>query len=448
MHDVVKVILDTLKDNYSKEIIIPFRVKNEFHKNRDGIIKQLSKKSPIADERKVIDKDFNEILSLISKTKNKGKYIKRENGQFEPVMDSIYNYVSKKKSLILTEYNNSDSLVFKYSDQNDPILNFVNSFKTPFNPSNLDQMDMASKWSTRLSLGMKPGLTDATKTFDKNDEFSRCGDYFIWHEILRNDLHADEILFVTEESKGDWQAEKNKEDIDPFLEKEFKQVNGNDKKITFLWLNSFLFQYIIPLLDSEHAYIVAFITENKALFDEIFIGKKYADSIISEVAEDLIQNTIQHCIGQDRFCDVFELDNVEIEEIELINKDKVVYDYYPNSNELYQGCSLKIVGKCSIEVDDGYFDGEIMTCRFSNVPFSLAADCCCHFYFDGQVIRFNQIDQLEMSDLVLEKDKGHSQYDYDDYIDDGLNTCPDCGDILDEDNDAGNGFCKKCAPNH
>ena len=47
-------------------------------------------------------------------------------------------------------------------------------------------------------------------------------------------------------------------------------------------------------------------------------------------------------------------------------------------------------------------------------------------------------DLLEVEDLT----------EYPSEDDDDYNICPDCGERYDIENDGGNGFCIKCAPNH
>lgn len=39
-------------------------------------------------------------------------------------------------------------------------------------------------------------------------------------------------------------------------------------------------------------------------------------------------------------------------------------------------------------------------------------------------------------------------FDYEEPLPDAFNICPDCGCQINLNNDGGNGFCVKCAPNH
>lgn len=73
-----------------------------------------------------------------------------------------------------------------------------------------------------------PGLTDNKKEAYPDDPFRKAGDYFIWYEMLYKHPKSEtitDVIFVTDESKGDFWDSKGSNTINHFLEKEFSKVN-------------------------------------------------------------------------------------------------------------------------------------------------------------------------------------------------------------------------------
>ncbi len=169
-NSVTEAILRVLTNYYANEVIIPWRASFEYSKNREGIIKKADSINILTIARRELDeayKGIGEKIDSMLKLKNVDAF----NTSFKDETEKIKKSIELSKSKIFAELNDSiDEYDVNY-ETNDPVLSFVETHKNSNIPSFNEQIELASKFWTRHSLSIPPGLTDSKKEKDPLDPF-------------------------------------------------------------------------------------------------------------------------------------------------------------------------------------------------------------------------------------------------------------------------------------
>lgn len=210
-------------------------------------------------------------------------------------------------------------------------------------------------------------------------------------------------------------------------------------------LNSFV--EVLAKADDRATYLEEFLKSNE--------GVRYE---IEEAIKETVYNASFDIERKSYYC-IDESDVVMISDIEYETKIlDIVNDFATVS--VAAKCVIKIWYKYTDE-DQSYWDREDQNYLWQTIveledtyPISFEIDIKLDIsgwipsMEERQEILFEEY--LEMpSTIVLYEDDLLEEEDLTEYSsDDEYNICPDCGERFDIENDGGNGFCIKCAPNH
>ncbi len=206
-------ILESLSDR----IWIPFKVADEFHRNRINCI---------SDQQKAYDyfiKAYDKVVCDFNSTLN--KYKQHKVLDIEEHKKDLEAFTSKaKKKIEKTKKKHPDYI------KNDSILNNIScilqkKIGTEYTENYLQKI--YDDGESRFSKKIPPGYMDR----DKSDNYRLYGDLIIWKDII-NKATTDKksIIFVTSDNKEDWWLEYNGKRLGPRPEliQEFKKETGQE----------------------------------------------------------------------------------------------------------------------------------------------------------------------------------------------------------------------------
>ncbi len=271
---------------------IPNQVYAEYKRNQKG------KKDAVVELFKNAQSySLAEINTSKDRVLQKIKTLKLQNHIWE---DDLQDNITKKyKELIDLLKAGYQDLENKYEDDikaiknNDIVDDLVDSLfdKTEKDFSIIEKMHICEEGEIRYKYRIAPGYTDAEKMEDGNNFTKKYGDLLIWKEMLRKvNGTAINMIFVQEERKKDWLAEKNGCVLAEVLIEEYSDVSSG--KIEVCNFEGFLAKYACDL-GIQEPIIGEFIKKLKlerAVYNHIM---SEADSIAQEEVENSFDN---YCI--------------------------------------------------------------------------------------------------------------------------------------------------------
>lgn len=292
----------------------------------------------------------------------------------------------------------------------------------------------------RYKKEIPPGFKDAKN----KDGIRKYSDLIIWKEILGYVKDKDlNVIFVTDDVKADWRENENI--FHSKLIEEFR--NETEKKIVPFTSVSFYakvsedygvsktdaIEIALRLTDSDY-----FKRIDADVFDKIY-------NEITWSGENLIESYSAH-IGTEG---IDELEVIEHEFVDAIQidreDDKIIYQF--KYFVVAEGTSFDYLGRDDDTKDvilspGAYhkFEGNILV----NVERTIEAFID---YGDDSDFDTAEIVSGEMEETEYEP-YSYSDSDYYEDVPDTYDTCPDCGRRINQENDAGTGFCIECSPNH
>ena len=196
--------------------------------------------------------------------------------------------------------------------------------KTEKDFSIIEKMHICDEGEIRYKYKIAPGYTDAGKEEDGNNFTKKYGDLLIWKEMLRKvNGTAINMIFVQEERKKDWLAEKNGCVLADVLIEEYSDVSNG--KIEVCNFEGFLESYARDLGIQEPIIgeLIKRLRLERAVHNYIM---SEADAIAQEVIEscfdDLyVMNEVYSQIGFDSVYggNFEEAENVEAYDISIIS---------------------------------------------------------------------------------------------------------------------------------
>lgn len=306
----------------------------------------------------------------------------------------------------------------------------------------------------RYKREIPPGYKDAKN----KDGIAKYSDLILWKEIIKFAREERRnIIFVTDDVKRDWwNIENDTYTFLPQLIQEFTSqtrilAQENDNMSSSLL-------HIVPFVSSDfyEAISHSMSVPRSDIVDQALqiTNTGYIDSVkdivFNHIENELryselnyIKNTTMPIIGSEGITewlfDEYELDSFQLLEreddqivYELIYNIKMQgnsYDYFGSygeiENELYSSPYIhRVQGQIAVEIIrsvDIFMDFE-----YSDE-------------FDSAQITYGNFEQIDFTHCWETEQKN---------IKDAYNTCPDCGNPINFDNDGGNGFCLGCASNH
>lgn len=391
-NSVTEAILKVLKEHYDDMVIVPWRASFEYLKNHDGVIKKAGNVNVLTIAKRELNeayKNIGERIESMLKLKN----IEAFNTSFKDEIKKIKKDFESSRNKIFAELSDSIEEYDVDYETSDPVFPFVESHKTLTIPSFNEQIELASRFWTRYSFSIPPGLSDTNKEIDPADPFRKCGDYFIWQEILTNRPKIKKVIFVTAENKKDFWEEKRSNEFSRMLIDEF---NENNRGVVFepLHFGMFLEKYIIPHL-TDDIDTIGFLEKNKKLLDRIFVDKDFVDMCFDGIYE-MGDSLLDDYVGDSLMCgNITDFYDVCIDDIEVTtDKNDIYLVYEPLKNSITAYFSLRITGNCNIREFLYHDEGEDVDEYHPYATFDIKAEVEAVYRFDGKIILFENFENF------------------------------------------------------
>lgn len=444
-------------------IVIPNTVHHEFKKHNRALY---------SDRKKALSIIIRGISDKISEQKNKThnlyKDLQRRNfpntDELLNKIDALYNQIcdelkeydeTHKEINFLNELWDKDvpSEIVSHIKDNDRILPALSADEI---------FDICDEGVTRYKKTTPPGFKDAK---DK-DGVRKYADLIWWKEVIKyaNKVRKN-IILVTDDVKEDWWNQDENGDFyfHPDLLNEFnenttvKKPNGSESKVCIYPFTSVDFYKCIS--DFYHIESIGALELSLKVTEDSYIKS------LDENIKDFIERTLQY--SNDSYIDIDTMTsygsegvdewNVNVEE--CINHE--ITDVYDGEAEYYVEYEVSMTGN-SYEYwgrDDETKDSILSPPMKHTVGGKVTV--CIHRSV-SEDMDFNkdlQYEELELCDSDIKEidfydcnssyeDEYEDEYDESDNCNNAYTECPDCGCKINHENDAGNGFCTKCAENH
>ena len=283
-------------NKYMEKFWIPNQVYNEYKRNqkikKDAVVELFKNARLYSLEEINTSKD--RVLQKI-KTLKLQNYI-YENDLYEDITEKFKELIDLLKDGYRDLENKYDDDIKSITDKDivDELVGRLFS-KTEKDFSIIEKMHICEEGEIRYKYKIAPGYTDAGKEEDGNNFTKNYGDLLIWKEMLRKvNGTALNMIFVQEERKKDWLAEKKGCVLADVLIEEYSDVSNG--KIEVCNFEGFLASYAHDLGIQE-----PIIGE---LIKRIRLEQAVYNYIISE-ADAIAQEGIENC-----FDDFYVMDEV------------------------------------------------------------------------------------------------------------------------------------------
>ena len=298
-------------------------------------------------------------------------------------------------------------------------------------PSQEDIYKWCDEGVSRYKKEIPPGFKDAKR----KDGVRKFSDLILWQELLRYAKRENiSVVFVTDDVKADWwQTDDNgNKQFHTKLVEEFKKTGNQIVPMTSLpFFNDISKDYGIEKTD------VVEIALN--MTDEDYY-RRIKDRVFETVEEDLIYGAIVY-IDEDsaHICSEgiseFEIMNYEFIRAERVDREKDVVGYEFTYNVNLTGTSYDYWGKDEDTKELIFSSGRDHT--FEGMIIVRVERETAIFY------DFRNDNGFELTQII---DGNIREIEYCDRIEPPgeFGYCPNCGEPLNMDNDAGTGFCIAC----
>lgn len=242
----------------------------------------------------------------------------------------------------------------------------------------------------------------------------------------------------------------------------FCNLIGNDGIFSFIGKQKVKHWYDVTVYDNLNSFVeVLAKADDRATHLKEFLksdeGIKYE---IEEAIKEAVENASFDIERKSYYC-IDESDVINISDIEYETKILDIDDNFATVSVAAK-CVVKIWYKYTDE-DQSYWDREDQCYLWQMVveledtyPISFNMDIKLDIsgwlpsVEERQDILFEEYVEMPSTIVLYEDDllEVEDLTEYPSEDDDDYNICPDCGERYDIENDGGNGFCIKCAPNH
>lgn len=430
--DFIEFSLNCL-EAVKEKMILPSTVKLEFERHHNQEYRSMNKKFEKAN-RKMLDAANSAKEKMLSQC---ALFESQQLPDITEIQEVIIESFSQLDTVINNYFDDRNVLeqitsIQAKTDFVDELVTAIPTQQTLPCLSQKELYDICSDGENRYKKNLPPGFKDSKKS-----GLRKYSDLIIWKEILRYaKQNRSNIILVTDDIKADWWDSDGT--FHKKLVSEFE--NKTDQKIKAYTSIDFFNQVATGFsIQKTDAIAIALNTTNETYYKNI--ADDVFDDIIDKIAFSdtaLIDNESAH-IGTEGIEELDVTNHDFIEAIQLERDDNLI-TYHFTYNISAEGVSFDYWGRdedtkeiilspgCSHE-----FKGEI----FVEVTRDVET------YYD-----FLDTTDYESANLLSGNLIETSYQDLDYEIENAFTTCPDCGCPINYDNDGGNGFCTKCAPNH
>ncbi|MCW8787876.1 MULTISPECIES: PIN-like domain-containing protein [Bacillus] len=432
---------------YEDKLWIPAQVKKEFNKNQENVrsvnlYKNLDKKLS-----KHVETKRDELLVQLS------EYEKKRFSGFTELKRKLEAKFAEMDIIVKdykTEISEETGVYKNFIEEVDSFLDLlINSEKVGEELNFIELLEVLKEGELRYRYKLPPGYEDATK-----DGIDKFGDLIFWKQILNKSSNVDNkyIILVTSDVKPDWfQKNKKNEVVSPRKEllSEFNQLH-TEKEIIIIPFEDFIEEISDVSDPTDRDLLLELRTNNliKRLPQDLF-EKMVEEKLKSVDVNDIYKKILQKSNGMERnyIHTLSEISHPVIETVSVnnsgirVDENEVIYSLkvtaeceYPtasySSNVIsYGGIYTEVT--LSVELKRKLEDNELTFIKdFKENTSNIAT--ITHFILDKE-------------HYIWGSDDDHFVEDEDDIIEtDIYTTCPSCSRGINNNNDAGNGFCIYC----
>lgn len=433
--------LNQLENSLNCTYIIPATVREEYDIHYHQSRSRTGDKYPIAIFRREFDiqkKLFLESMEKIQPIELSTIFdTKIDNEIYQFFSDTRTHLESIEKELALLEsQNNADSI----DDSNDVLHQFVTSHSIP-KLSLQEKIQMASLAEIRFAQNIKPGLTDRNKK--EKYKFQKYGDVFIWYEILNNCNDGDHIVFIENETKGDWWEAKDSRIIASELIEEFTEKFPNSD-IEMLSFDDFFAKYMDDIMEDGEAKIEIRAIRNKV--NEYLMNAEFIHDLENRLLDLISEQDVENWLLEECFDGglVSEVNDIDILDIRVNSK---------TAHPAYDSFDCTINDRCIANV---YTDCTILS-EFDrcSIPATIKLKVCFVVdvsYIYDLIINSNKISSVFNSEKHCLKEykivsKKNLTYGYDENEEATIGlygNCTNCSAPIDDDNYGDGTLCRFC----
>lgn len=284
--EIVDELINLIEDKY--DVIIPAQVIIEFRRHHKTEMKKEKSNNVFVRSKNNLMKRFGELKRDVSDL-SKDYVFKHSSAKLKDIINNINASIDNNGKILIDEADElTKSFHYRY-DSDDIVEKFVSRNSSSFILNEEKKNELSSLYISRVTLGIKPGLTDFAKIKEKivgsdsNDKYRPCGDYFIWFEILQNQGSPTDVIFVTDERKCDWWENGQPGIIDSYLKNEFADKNRNTN-IDIMLFPCFLTTYFSSL-ENVSPQLYAFIADEQKAYKSIFVDSEFLDIPFEELIQ-------------------------------------------------------------------------------------------------------------------------------------------------------------------
>jgi hypothetical protein len=434
--------------NYEDKLWIPAQVKKEFNKNQENVRSVNLYKNFDKKLSKHVESKKDELLVQLS------EYEKKRFSGFTELKSKLEAKFSEMDTIVKhykTEISEETGVYKDFIEEVDSFFSsLINSEKVGEELNFIELLKILKEGELRYRYKLPPGFEDATK-----DGIDKFGDLIFWKQILYKSSNIDNkyIILVTSDVKPDWfQKNKKNEVVSPREEllSEFTQLN-TEKEIIIIPFEDFIEEISDVSDPSDRDLLLELRTNNliKRLPQDLF--EKMVEEKLNSVVDinDIYKKTLQKSNGIERnyIQTLSEISHPVIETISVNNNGIRV-----DENEVIY--SLKVTAEC--EYPTASYGSHVIS--FGGIYTEVTLSVELKRKLEDNELTFiknfkeNTANVATITHFILDKERYIWGSDEDNFVEDEddivesdiYTTCPSCSRGINNNNDAGNGFCIYC----
>jgi len=430
---------------YEDNLWIPAQVKKEFNNNQENVrsvnlYKNLDKKLS-----KHVETKRDELLVQLS------EYEKKRFSGFTELKRKLEAKFSEMDTIVKgykTEISEETGVYKDFIEEVDSFLSsLMNSEKVGEELNFIELLEVLKEGELRYKYKLPPGYEDATK-----DGIDKFGDLIFWKQILNKSSNIENkyIILVTSDVKPDWFQKNNKNEVmNPREEllSEFNQLH-TEKQIIIIPFEDFIEEISDVSDSSDRDLLLELRTNNliKRLPQDLF-EKMVEQKLKSVDVNEICKKTLKKANGYERkyIQTLSDISHPVIETISVNNNGIRV-----DENEVIY--SLKVTAEC--EYPTASYSSRVIS--YGGIYTELTLSVELKRKLEDNELTFiknfkeNTPEVVTITHFILDKEHYIWGSDDDQFVEDEddetdvYTTCPDCGRGINNNNDAGNGFCIHC----
>ncbi len=345
------------------------------------------------------------------------------NQQYATMMNTVIEFFENRGGaldLLANGWGEVDRVyeIYEYMVNNNQILSAF---------SQLDLYRICEEGARRYKKQLPPGYKDDN---GKKNGFNKYGDLIWWKEVIQYaKRNKCDVYLVTDDVKEDWWGNDNK--LRSELVTEFKKTGQT--------IYAFTANTFYEAIGTEYNISVPDMVQCALNLTDADYCERISDNVFDTIIDKLLYNGMDYIVGELTDSGAFGLDEFELlsysyESSSRLNREGSDIYYLLEYNVTLSAYSYDYWGKDdetknNILSPENYheFKGRI------TVELKRKADIFVDF------VNEDSFEAVEIIDGSLEE----SLYKRWDEID-GYTTCPKCGNDINYQNDAGDGFCLDC----